>query len=124
MGLDQSIYKKKKTEPTFVGREEVAYWRKFNALHKWFVDNVQRGVDDCEYHLITKEKLNEISVLMGVLSIDRDFSKLPPQSGFFFGSTEINEWYWERVKESVIILEKLLKETDFENYELYYRSSW
>ncbi len=26
---------------------EVMYWRKSNAIHKWFVDNVQGGVDDC-----------------------------------------------------------------------------
>ena len=28
--------------------EQVMEWRKFNALHKWFVDNVQEGVDDCK----------------------------------------------------------------------------
>ena len=27
---------------------EVAYWRKANAIHKWFVDNVQDGVDECQ----------------------------------------------------------------------------
>lgn len=41
--------------------EEVAYWRKFNALHKWFVDNIQDGVDDCSYHReVTEENLKEI----------------------------------------------------------------
>lgn len=41
--------------------EEVAYWRKFNALHKWFVDNIQGGVDDCSYHReVTEENLKEI----------------------------------------------------------------
>ena len=25
----------------------VAYWRKFNALHNWFVNNIQDGKDDC-----------------------------------------------------------------------------
>ena len=28
--------------------EEVGYWRKANAIHKWFVDNVQDGNDDCK----------------------------------------------------------------------------
>lgn len=27
---------------------EVAYWRKANAIHKWFVDNVQDGEDNCQ----------------------------------------------------------------------------
>jgi hypothetical protein len=25
----------------------VGYWRKFGALHRWFVDNAQEGSDDC-----------------------------------------------------------------------------
>ena len=25
-----------------------AYWRKANAIHKWFVDNVQDGEDNCQ----------------------------------------------------------------------------
>jgi hypothetical protein len=28
--------------------EDVAYWRKANAIHKWFVDNCQDGVDECQ----------------------------------------------------------------------------
>jgi hypothetical protein len=27
---------------------EVAYWRKANAIHQWFVDNVQDGRDECQ----------------------------------------------------------------------------
>ena len=30
--------------------EQVAYWRKANAIHDWFVNNVQDGEDDCSYH--------------------------------------------------------------------------
>lgn len=40
--------------------EEVGYWRKANAIHKWFVDNVQDGVDNCEYYEVTKEQLEEL----------------------------------------------------------------
>ena len=27
--------------------EMIAYWRKANAIHAWFVNNIQDGVDDC-----------------------------------------------------------------------------
>lgn len=49
--------------------EQVCYWRKANAIHKWFVDHVQGGVDDCEMHdEVTKEILEElIDVCKGVL---------------------------------------------------------
>lgn len=41
--------------------EQVAYWRKANAVHKWFVDHVQDGEDDCEYHKeVTKKDLIEL----------------------------------------------------------------
>ena len=41
--------------------EQVGYWRKANAIHQWFVVNVQDYEDDCEYHdEVTKEKLEEL----------------------------------------------------------------
>jgi len=40
--------------------ERVGYWRKANAIHKWFVDNVQDGVDDCKEYYVSREKLNEL----------------------------------------------------------------
>lgn len=53
--------------------EEVGYWRKANAIHKWFVDNVQNGVDDCGYYEVSKEQLNE---LLEICIKVRDNSKL------------------------------------------------
>lgn len=40
--------------------EEVCYWRKANAIHKWFVDNVQDGVDDCKEYWVSIEQLKEL----------------------------------------------------------------
>ena len=41
--------------------EHVGYWRKANQIHNWFVNNVQDGEDDCNYHNeVTKEKLEEL----------------------------------------------------------------
>lgn len=41
--------------------EQVGYWRKENMIHQWFVDHVQDGVDDCDYHNeCTKEILEEL----------------------------------------------------------------
>ena len=38
--------------------EQVGYWRKANQIHNWFVENVQDGEDDCNYHHeVTKEML-------------------------------------------------------------------
>lgn len=40
--------------------EEVAYWRKANQIHKWFVDNIQNGEDDCGCYNVSKDQLEEL----------------------------------------------------------------
>ena len=41
--------------------EQVGYWRKCNAIHNWFVENVQDGIDDCDYHHeVTEDKLEDL----------------------------------------------------------------
>ncbi|RLB83158.1 MAG: hypothetical protein DRH15_05655, partial [Deltaproteobacteria bacterium] len=42
---------------------EVGYWRKANAIHRWFVENVQDGNDDCERYYVPREKLKELKDL-------------------------------------------------------------
>ena len=36
------------------------YWRKANAIHQWFVDNVQYGEDDCGSYEVSVEQLKEL----------------------------------------------------------------
>lgn len=49
---------------------------------------------------------------------------LPTQGGFFFGGTNYDEWYIDDLKHTIEIIEKILKETDFDLYAVYYVSSW
>lgn len=37
--------------------EEVMYWRKANAIHNWFVENVQGGEDDCKEYYVSRGDL-------------------------------------------------------------------
>lgn len=43
--------------------EQVAYWRKANQIHQWFVENVQGGNDDCKEYDVSREKLIELNEL-------------------------------------------------------------
>lgn len=106
--------------------EEVGYWRKANAIHKWFVDNVQNGVDDCGTYSVSKNQLKELlEICQDIKSGTEDpETLLPTQGGFFFGSTEYDEYYYEEIKHTIDILEKVLAETDFDNYQITYYSSW
>ena len=107
--------------------EEVAYWRKFNALHGWFVENCQNGVDDCKEYYVSVEQLKGLLSIMQEVdssnSLKTAVEYLPTQSGFFFGGTEYDEYYFEEVKETIEILESLLSEEN-SDASYFYCSSW
>lgn len=107
--------------------ENVGYWRKANAIHNWFVNNVQDGVDDCAFHdEVTKENLEELRDICHEVLCDPDMAEalLPTQGGFFFGSTVYDEWYIDDLKKTIDIIDKVLETTDFDTQMLYYVSSW
>jgi hypothetical protein len=104
--------------------EEAITWRKANAIHKWFVDNVQDGKDDCGYYYVDKEQLEELYDLIKSIKNKKDaIAKLPTSEGFFFGSYEYDEWYFKELRRTEKELKKILDHKD-DNGEYYYRSSW
>ena len=102
---------------------EALYWRKANAIHKWFVDNCQEGEDDCGNYYVGREQLEELRQLVLEALAKKDATLLPPQAGFFFGSTDINDWYWEDLRNTAEGLERVLAEFP-EQWEFEYHSSW
>lgn len=105
---------------------EVAYWRKFNALHNWFVNRCQNGVDECQYSEVEEEDLKRILAILEKIKKKPDSAEdlLPTQEGFFFGSADYNEWYFENVKNAIKQISRILEETDFEKEIILYHSSW
>ena len=101
-----------------------AYWRKVNAVHNWFVTNVQDGEDDCGEYYVSHDKLKELLTTARQALFHKDPSLLAPVGGFFFGSTDIDEWYWHGVKDTIKQLSKLTELPDFEELSFYYQSSW
>lgn len=127
-------------------RRYVAYWRKANAIHAWFVDNVQGCIDDCESHFVSKEKLADlvdicerILTAQGIeaesFKFSEDFGEdfqlnseamkiaedqLPTRSGFFFGDTKYGEDY---IVDLVLTVQQL-KPLVGSNKDFYYSSSW
>ena len=119
--------------------ESCGYWRKANAIHQWFVTNVQDGKDDCgEYH-VSDEKLqallelcNKVLAYKDKVLVEKDekaleqvHELLPTQSGFFFGSLDYDEYYFEYVADTISIITEALKENAKSNKSsIYYSSSW
>ena len=40
--------------------EVLGYWRKANAIHNWFVKNVQNGDDDCREYVVSEVELKDL----------------------------------------------------------------
>jgi hypothetical protein len=126
--------------------ERVAYWRKANAIHEWFVKNVQEGEDDCgEYGVSTEQLKQLIDLCKETLAYVKDQPKiektekdwngkeytytiydvkgdisLPTVGGFFFGGTDYDDWYIKSLQDTIDQLEPLLEEEG----DFYYQSSW
>lgn len=106
---------------------ELMYWRKTNAIHKWFVENVQEGKDDCEEYYVSREQLQQLLDLVNEVLKDKKKAKvlLPTQTGFFFGGTEYDKCYFEDMNATKKVLEKELASSKKNAVVSYrYSSSW
>tara|TARA_R110000824_G_scaffold186380_5_gene367673 strand:+ start:528 stop:1043 length:516 start_codon:yes stop_codon:yes gene_type:complete len=130
--------------------EEVGYWRKFNALHNWFVTMCQDGNDDCGTHYVSRENLEDLHEALQLIvrnnpKVDGKYpivkkemsanpkNMLPTKEGFFFGSTDYDDNYFDDVENAFTVITNLLSESQptkphgtigpvYQHF--YYRSSW
>ena len=105
---------------------ELGYWRKANHIHKWFVDNVQNGVDNCGEYFVSKQDLETLLLICKQALEDKTkaSSLLPTQQGFFFGGYEYDDWYFDDLESTIEILEKAMKFYNEKIVDMYYRASW
>lgn len=104
-------------------RTRVAYWRKFNALHAWFVENIQNGIDECEPHIVPIEELQKLYESIKVINKQNAKDLLPTQPGFFFGGTDYDEYYWADLENLKHTLAYLISQHQTDTTYIY-RSSW
>ena len=101
-----------------------AYWRKANQVHAWFVKNIQGGNDNCGEYYVSQDKLKELRDLCQKALDNRDPNLLPPQDGFFFGGTDIDEWYWQDLKNTIAQLDRVFALPQLSDLSFSYNSSW
>lgn len=104
---------------------DAMFWRKVNAIHTWFVKNVQGGNDNCEEYAVSNESLQELLNVINICLKDKRNAEvlLAPESGFFFGNTDIDDYYFESLEQTKQRLEVLLS-PEMKGWDYYYRSSW
>lgn len=137
---DKQIAVMQKLFPEMKGKEpryvefEMCYWRKANAIHKWFVENVQEGKDDCDSYDVDWEQLqqlyNDIIEVIGEQRSQIRIKKrakdvLPTQSGFFFGGEKYDDYYFGQLERTRDMLKDILgRKAELEEWNFVYHSSW
>ena len=111
-------------DPDAFVQEGVAYWRKANHIHAWLINNGTNKEEDYYCH-ISIDKLKELKDVCEFVLDDHSLADtlLPTQSGFFFGSTDYDEWYFEDLKDTIRILEKII-DTHKDEYRYVYIASY
>lgn len=96
-----------------------AYFRKVNFIYRYFSEYLEN--ESCA---VSKSHIADlISICKDVLKHegDEDYASenLPTTSGFFFGSTEYNEYYFEDVKDCLKQMTKLYKSMGDDDFVLW-----
>lgn len=102
---------------------EIGYWRKANAIHGWVVRERAGNVDNCQEIPLTRDDLKRLRGLCLNVLLDprKAHDYLPPTSGFFFGSTEVDTFYFEDLQDTVKILDDALTTR---KRRFVYQASW
>ena len=135
MGLDVNVYAtngENLTQDDLYGEEDLWqdlnswYWRKANQVHKWMVENVQHGEDNCGVYEVDINQLRELKDIVEEIIADPSKAPdlLPTESGFFFGSQEYDEWYREDMELTLQNLNEMLEEYKSGPTRFFYTSSW
>lgn len=141
MGLDMFLEKRNKRNIPALDKngcehyiwDEVAYWRKANQIHQWFIDYYNLPGDfNCERQEVSKECLEELVDTCRFVLNNRyepnaeeiAEENLPTQDGFFFGGTDYDEYYYMGLEDTITQLEKVIEETDWDNEIVCYNCWW
>jgi len=127
MGLDMYMNRRLKTDVNGEYAKEVAYWRKANQVRQWIVDHTEmQKEDNCEIIPMTKELLEQLvkDCEEVLANPERASEIMPTSSGFFFGGTEYDEWYFENLRDTIQQVKEILDHTDFDTEVVEYTEWW
>ena len=163
MGLDMYLFgiernkEEDYTKPSSGKWKEVCYWRKANAIHKWFNIHFIKQQDPWGYYEVHEDDLQGLLLICKLLKHlkenpddpilscvptkwfdyvqnqsphwDCDYadliamSILPPDNiGCFFGSGDVDDWYWDNINDTIEQLTDVLENNSY--HKFFYMASW
>lgn len=152
--LDFDIINKYKNHTLYNGKgslfDELIYWGKANAIHEFFIKNSMDYDENIPYDdfngryleispntLIKLRDICQEIVNNSVLEGDDEYTLfgkikdptkakelLPTKSGFFFGNTQYDGSYLNKLKYTIEELDYVFSDEDWDKYHYYYCPSW
>jgi len=124
MGLDMYLTRIRKDFNKKETSIEIGYWRKANQIYAYFI-KLDEKAHDCHPIEVTIDQLKELRDICKKVLEFPDYAKevLPTQSGFFFGSTEIDEWYMEDLRNTITIID-YIELTHWNGDKYVFQASW
>jgi hypothetical protein len=95
----------------------VGYWRKFDSLHRWFVNHVQEGHDDCRPAYVSPETLAELEEQLDQVSND------PASASEYFVREDDDPMTEDDIDYTLRIVAQA-KKLQERGWDIYYRASW
>jgi hypothetical protein len=113
----------------------VAQWRKANAIHGWFVNNLADGLDECQPIEASRDHLKLLLTACKEVLAETDPEEksdkaddvgLTPTEGFFFGGYQLDEYYDTDLKYTIEMLEHVMSLIGEDEYDwgFTYQASW
>jgi hypothetical protein len=109
---------------TFIKRyynESDVYFRKVNFVYRFFEHKLE---EECCF--VTRAEMEDLVERCKKVLADHSLAEelLPTRSGFFFGSTDYDDWYFEDVKSCKNQFSKILKKFNEDTDVFYMVFSW
>lgn len=104
-------------------REPLAYWRKANAIHRYLLE-CAGAEDNCQEVWLYGYNLKQLREVCQEVQNNHKLApeKLPTQEGFFFGSTEYDDYYFEQLQKTIEMIDAI---EDLGEYDaIVYTPSW
>lgn len=124
MGLDIYMIKRPVNSSNCCDDEApVGYFRKVNSLLYWVHTHVAE-VENCVELELNKRHLEMLLTDLTCLTKENCEERFPTACGFFFGSVEYDEYYWQDVEEVKSWVTETLNTFDFRNHRLCFLAWW